>query len=99
MLTAQYEDTITELSQDASELTASAQALREDNSALNAGLETARAETDQLQAIPISTAGLHCPAMPEIQFNRSLQSGQGLTHVQSLMYAECVHHLLIQTLL
>ncbi len=49
-LITQYEDTITELSQDSSSLTASAQALRDDNSALSASLETARAEAEHLQA-------------------------------------------------
>ena len=48
-LLAQYEDTITELSQDASALTAGAQSLREENSGLVASLDTARAETDHLQ--------------------------------------------------
>ena len=48
-LLAQYEDTITELSQDASALTAGAQGLREENSGLAASLDTARAETDHLQ--------------------------------------------------
>ena len=49
-LISQYEDTITELSQDSSSLTASAQALRDDNSVLSAGLESARAEAEHLQA-------------------------------------------------
>ena len=48
-LLAQYEDTITELSQDASALTAGAQSLREENSGLAASLDTARAEADHLQ--------------------------------------------------
>ena len=48
-LLAQYEDTITELSQDASALTAGAQSLREENSRLSASLDTARAEADHLQ--------------------------------------------------
>ena len=48
-LISQYEDTITELSQDSSSLTASAQALRDDNSALSASLETARAEAEHQQ--------------------------------------------------
>ncbi len=57
-LISQYEDTITELSQDSSSLTASAQALRDDNSALSASLETARAEAEHLQ-VPLSDPP-HC---------------------------------------
>ena len=48
-LLAQYEDTITELSQDASALTAGAQSLREESSGLAASLDTTRAEADHLQ--------------------------------------------------
>ena len=58
-LISQYEDPITELSQDSSSLTASAQALRDDNSALSAGLEVARADAEHLQALPLTPPGLH----------------------------------------
>jgi chromosome segregation ATPase len=82
-LMAQYEDTITELSQDASMLTASAQALREDNSALSATLETTRAETDHLQAAPLC---LPQPKLTHLQrrCNNLVLSGPGRTHIHYL---------------
>ena len=60
-LLAQYEDTITELSQDASALTAGAQSLREENSGLVASLDTARAETDHLQVSVASSLSKSVP--------------------------------------
>ena len=59
-LITQYEDTITELSQDSSSLTASAQALRDDNSALSASLETARAEAEHLQVPALTSLTTKC---------------------------------------
>ena len=61
-LLAQYEDTITELSQDASALTASAQSLREENSGLAASLDTARVEADHLQVCAASSLSKPVPS-------------------------------------
>ena len=61
-LLAQYEDTITELSQDASALTAGAQSLREENSGLAASLDTARAEADHLQVSVASSVSKSEPS-------------------------------------
>lgn len=50
-LNAQYEDTIAELSQDVSGLTASLQALRDDHSGLTALAEAQKAEIEGLQVL------------------------------------------------
>lgn len=76
-LIRQYEDTITELSQDASMLTAEAQALREDGSALSAGLEASRAEADALQAwdpFCLFSSGLPRMATISISFQAAASS-------------------------